>query len=138
MKRTEEERKAWAQKMRALVKQVGDLSATERADIAARCMVTTCEGHPLSVFNNAFLACQTDAPLTIVGGFRQWSKAGRAVRSGEHAAGYIYVPLNSQKNDDAADAGEEGRDGQRERLRFRLVPVFDVAQTDERTEPVTA
>ena len=71
---------------------------------------------------------KTAQPLTIIGGFRQWQKQGRKVRTGEHAAGYIYVPLIPK----GAENGEEPAIGADD-VRFRMVPVFDVSQTDGNT-----
>ena len=65
---------------------------------------------------------QTELTLTIIAGFRQWQAAGRQVSPGQKAAGYIYVPLKRKK---------DGQDITPEKLRFRLVPVFDIAQTEE-------
>jgi len=94
----------------------------KQEEIAVKLGTVTCEGHRLSTHNMIFLFCQDQGahPLAMVGGFRQWKKAGRQVQKGEHAAGYIYVPLGVKKD------GEE-TDG----VRFRLVPVFDVTQTEE-------
>jgi len=50
------------------------------------------------------------------------------VRQGEKAAGYIYVPLGTSKT---AEDNEDAAEGKRESLRFTLVPVFDVTQTQE-------
>ena len=67
---------------------------------------------------------QTEETLTIIGGFRQWERASRRVKKGNKAAGYIYVPMKKKDS--------EGKDVETdEKLRFRLVPVFDIAQTEE-------
>ena len=118
-KRTDEEKKEWHEKMRAMVKQVGQLSPEQKAEIAAKYPIVTCEGHEISGFNSCFLTMQTETPLTIIGGFRQWERAGRMVTKGNKAAGYIYVPMKGKK------------DAEEEKLRFRMVPVFDISQTEE-------
>jgi hypothetical protein len=112
--------------MREIAKQVARLSDAERAELASRAPVTTCEGHALSTFNQIFLAYQSAMSLTLVAGFRQWLKAGRAVKQGQHAAGYIYVPMMSKSK-----AGDPETVADPDELRFRLVPVFDVTQTQE-------
>ena len=123
-KRTDQEKKEWHEKMRAMVKQVGQLSPEQKAEIAAKYPIVTCEGHEISGFNSCFLTMQTETPLTIIGGFKQWERAGRTVSKGMKTAGYIYVPM---KKKDA-----EGETRTPEKLRFRLVPVFDVSQTEEK------
>jgi len=122
MKRTPEEKTQWRNKMRNLCKEVANLPNEKREQLAAQMHVTTCEGRTLSPFNQVFLMFQCSQPLTIVGGFKQWSKAGRIVKEGQHAAGYIYVPMLSKK--DEAQAVVED-------LRFLTVPVFDISQTQE-------
>ncbi len=121
-KHSDAERKEWREKMNGLIKQVSGLSEEHRAEMA-RCMpIVTCEGHAISGFNHCFLSMQTDKAITIIGGFRQWERAGRTVSKGMKAAGYIYVPMKKKK---------DGKDITEERLRFRMVPVFDISQTEE-------
>ncbi len=122
-KHSDAERKEWRERMNGLIKQVSGLSEDERAEIAQRMPIVTCEGHAISGFNHCFLAMQTDKAITIIGGFRQWERAGRTVSKGMKSAGYIYVPLKKKDT--------EGETQTPEKLRFRLVPVFDVSQTEE-------
>ena len=122
MKRTPEEIAAWKSKLRKLAARVEQLSGDERAAMAAKYGTVTAEGHRLSAYNAVFLAVQAGRPLAQVGGFRQWKKAGRMVAKGEHAAGYIYVPIK-RRDADGDEVAEE-------KLRFRLVPVFDISQTE--------
>ena len=119
-KRTDEEKKQWKEKMAALVKEVGQLSTEQKAEIAAKYPIVTCEGRAISPYNCCFLTSQTEISLTIIGGFKQWGRAGRMVAKGNKAAGYIYVPMKGKD-----DAPKE------EKLRFRMVPVFDISQTEE-------
>ncbi len=121
-KYSDEERKAWRERMNGLIKQVSALEPAQREEMARRMPIVTSEGHSLSPFNACFLSMQTELPLTIIAGFRQWQSAGRQVFPGQKAAGYIYVPMKRKK---------DGRDITEEKLRFRLVPVFDIAQTEE-------
>jgi len=135
MKRSDEERKAWREGMNRLIKQVGAMSEEEREQVARRLALITCEGHPLSMFNACFLTTQTRMTLTVVAGFQQWRKAGRTVRQGERAAGYIYVPTGKRRSDDE-DA--PSTPDEKESIRFMLVPVFDVSQTDALEAAVAA
>jgi len=124
--RRPEEVQEWRAHMREIAGKVAKLSDAERAELAARAPVTTCEGHTLSTYNQVFLAYQSAMSLTLVAGFRQWLKAGRAVKQGQHAAGYIYVPMVAK-----AKSGNPETTADPDDLRFRLVPVFDVTQTQE-------
>ena len=119
---TQEEKKQWRERMNGLIKMVSALTPEQREEMARRMPITTCEGHALSAYNACFLSLQTELELTINGGFRQWQAAGRTVSPGQKAAGYIYVPMKKKK---------DGQDAVDEKLRFRLVPVFDIAQTEE-------
>jgi hypothetical protein len=135
-----EEQKAKAaerrERFRALAKQVAELPDAERARLSAELVaVVTVEGHPLS-FANTMLACFQRPGVTIVGGFAQWLKAGRAVRKGETGIG-IWVPISGKRKADRpepaapADTDGNGDDG---RPRFMMGTVFDVSQTDPRAD----
>lgn len=124
--RTDEERRTWREKMRGFAAKVRAMSEEERAKFAEKMPVVTCEGHALSLWNQCYLAMQCERPLTIVGGFRQWRRQGRIVRQGEHAVGYIMIPMIKGKRDGDGSEGEEPDDS----VRFRNVPVFDVSQTE--------
>ena len=63
--------------------------------------------------------------LAQIGGFQQWRKAGRMVRKGEHSIGSIFVPIGVSRDP------EDGQDP--DKVNFRLVPVFDITQTEEVT-----
>lgn len=117
-----EERRA---AFRELAQRVGALSDEERAQVAARMGgVVTVDGRALSVLNTCLVAFQRD-DATIVGGFRQWLAAGRAVRKGERGLA-IWAP--SGRKEESDDEGEDTRPG------FVMVTVFDVSQTDPREE----
>lgn len=114
------ERKAAARK---LARQVSQMSAEQRAEFSRRFpAIITIEGRALSPFNTCLVAMQNPG-ATVVGGFRQWIKSGRAVRKGEHGMA-IWVPLKrGAKDDGEQDSGDE--------CRFILGTVFDVSQTSE-------
>lgn len=111
-------------KMRALANQVGKMSEAQRQELAARLPgVTTIEGRMLSLHNQCLLAMQMPG-ATLVGGFRQWIKNGRAVRKGEHGA-CIWVPIGHKTTD------ENGMTETDEKVGFILGTVFDISQTAE-------
>jgi hypothetical protein len=120
------------ERFRALAKRISEMSETERADLAARMgSVVTIEGRVLSVHNTCLIAAQNPV-ATVVGGFAQWLKHGRAVKKGQHGL-MIWVPIAARKGDEPAPepAGDaESNDGPR----FIMGTVFDVSQTEERTE----
>ena len=115
------------ERMKEIAAQVASMSEEQRAAIAARMPVLTIEQHQITARNTCLIAAQTDAPVTIIGGFRQWLAHGRAVRKGEKAV-YILRPVQRKGEADAIEAeGDEGGGG---RMFFVPVPVFDVSQTD--------
>jgi hypothetical protein len=128
----EMEKKEWMNKMKSLVKQVANLSPEAKAEFSKKAPILTCEGRVLSGFNQIFLQMQSPVDLTIVAGYRQWKKASRFVSKGQKAAGYIYVPMLPKKKDDAAVTVDP------EDVRFLLVPVFDISQTEELQTAVAA
>ena len=122
-KPTEAQRKAAAEKrkrMRELAKKIGAMSAEERQAMADRMgLPHTIEGHKLSVFNTCLLYAQGVQP-TVVGGYRQWRKAGRTVRKGQHGA-CIWCPAVRKRGDEAPGDDE---------VRFVFGTVFDISQTE--------
>jgi hypothetical protein len=120
-----EERRA---DMRAIAKKIAAMTAEARTALAAqRGLVRTCEHRVLSAFNTCLLILQRE-DVTIVGGFQQWRRLGRQVKKGEKGC-YMWIPLGSRGE---AGTGEGAGDRQfPDERRFRLVAVFDVAQTEE-------
>lgn len=122
-KLTPEQKERSAQRreaMREIVSKVAAMDDDERAALTAQCWPTTVEGHKVSPRNACLLALQM-RDATIIGGFRQWIRAGRIVRKGERGA-MIMFPRGSKKN----DGNEES-----EAVSFGFVTVFDISQTDE-------
>lgn len=74
--------------------------------------------HKYSYNNQLLIWSQSDGTATHVAGFKAWLERERVVRKGEKAL-WIYAPLTKKKDD-----------GETEVFGFRLVPVFDIAQTD--------
>lgn len=111
-------------KQKALFERLSKMNAVDRANLAAQMPVVTCDGHTLSVANMCLIALQSPA-ATVVGGFRQWMKHGRAVRKGEHGL-TIRVPAGARK--EAAEASGDATEG--ESVFFVAGTVFDVSQTE--------
>lgn len=89
--------------------------------------VVTCEGRALSFVNTCLVLTQRPG-ASMVGGFVQWLKIGRAVRKGETGIG-IWIPTTKgEKAAEPAAEASEGQDGPR--ARFIMGTVFDVSQTD--------
>ena len=102
----------------------------ERVDAACKALLTS-EGwcrwvRARSVFrsysfNNQLLIAMQAPEASRVAGFQAWRKLGRQVRKGETSI-RIYAPMPYRK---------EPKPGEEETgMRFRAVPVFDLAQTD--------
>jgi len=98
------------------------LTAAEREALAAQYGIVTIEGWKLSTYNQLFLIFQRDN-TTVVGGYKQWLKAGRQVQKGQHGMS-IYIPTGSK--DPEGNVTDED-------VRFWFATVFDISQT----EPVT-
>jgi antirestriction protein ArdC len=76
-------------------------------------------------FNNQLMIAYQRPGATFVRGFKSWLAAGRAVRKGEKGIA-IFAPRprsRTETNDVGDDETESG-------ISFRVVYVFDVAQTD--------
>ena len=109
------------QKFYALAKSISDMPEGERTALAAKFpVIATVEGRALSLHNQILVASQCPS-ATLVGGFRQWIAAGRAVMKGEHGL-MIWIP-RIPKQDDSGEIGGE--------VRFIIGTVFDVSQTIE-------
>jgi hypothetical protein len=127
MRKPTEEQKQRAkerrQKLCAIAQRISKMSEDERTRLVSD-WPTTVEGHRLSLHNACMIMLQGGA--TVVAGFRQWKKAGRSVKKGEHGFG-IWVPLGlSKKTDQEPDTiNSESPVG------FTVGTVFDVSQTDE-------
>jgi hypothetical protein len=104
---------------------------TERLAMAAKLGIVTCDGHELSLCNTILCAMQLPG-VSVVGGFRQWLKHGRAVMKGQHGA-MIWVPCGARKASGAEATPEITTEGEcsDERQGFILGTVFDIGQTQE-------
>ena len=102
----------------------------ERVDAACKALLTS-EGWKRWIcarsvfrsysFKNQLLIALQAPEATRVAGFQAWRKLGRQVRNGETCI-RIYAPMPYRKE---REPGEEELG-----IRFRAVPVFDLAQTD--------
>lgn len=117
-------REAKRARVRNFANQISKLTPEQRMALAKRCPVMTIEGRELSPFNQCLAAMQNPS-VTVVGGFRQWIKSGRAVRKGEHGL-IIWVPLGRKSTDQNGETHTE-----MDEKRFILGSVFDVSQTQE-------
>src|SRR3990167_3854901 len=115
---TTEQKQERKKKLNEIIKQIAKLPQAERDLLATKHGIKTSEGHNLSPWNCVFLVYQGARSL-IIGGFRQWQRAGRIVRKGEHATGVIYVPLGLRHKEEIDREDVEIMD---KITRFRLVP----------------
>ncbi len=128
---TQEQQHAAAErraKFRNLAKQLSAMPKAQREAIAAKLpAIATVEGRMLSPFNMCLVAAQFPA-ATVVGGFRQWLKAGRVVRKGEHGM-CLWVPFMAKRGDAGAEQDQAEQAGE---VKFGMGTVFDVSQTEPR------
>ncbi|MEW6212281.1 MAG: ArdC family protein [Acidobacteriota bacterium] len=109
---------------REIVKTVAALDAAGRLEMVARIgSIPTCEGRALSLFNTCLILTQLPT-ASMVGGFRQWQKAGRQVKKGEHGMS-IWIPTGAKDEPDASDE---------EKPTFLMGTVFDISQTEPMDE----
>lgn len=131
---TQEERKQKAkerrQKLCDIAKQISKMTEEQRTALVHD-WPTTIEGHRISLHNACMIAYQGGA--SVIGGFRQWKKAGRYVKKGQHGLG-IWIPLGLRKKTD--DAGEETEAGSV--TGFTVGTVFDISQTEAMETAVAA
>ena len=115
---------------RALAAKVSRMSDAEKASLTSRLgAVPTCAGGLLGLHNS--LLCMVQRPdVSLVGGFRQWLAAGRAVRKGEHGF-MIWIPLGRDSDKALENGSGEATpdDG-----RFIMGTVFDMSQTEPATD----
>lgn len=115
------------QKLRAIAKKISAMSEPERMALIDQ-WPTTIEGHRLSVHNACMILMQANGTQpTVLGGFRQWIKAGRCVKKGERGYG-IWAPIGNRKPkaDEIETAHEDSP------AAFIVATVFDVSQTQDK------
>lgn len=98
-------------------------------------MDTAMEFYNYSSRNQLLILAQTGGKATLVASFKQWQKYGRKVRKGEKAI-RILAPMNirywEDQNGERYGARDDHPDDAKEVsfMRFKAVPVFDIAQTE--------
>lgn len=108
------------QRIKELRTKLANLTPAEREKLTVRGLIATVEGRALSFHNTMLVYLQSNgAAPTVVGGYKQWRKAGKQVRRGEH--GYIiWFPVGEKTEDgDIIDAQT-----------FYTATVFDISQVE--------
>ena len=85
--------------------------------------------HRYSWHNTMLIATQCP-DATQVAGFQAWKKLGRHVRKGEHGIA-IFAPCPFKRTETDDDGSEQETEG----IYFKIVHVFDVAQTEGEALP---
>jgi len=83
-------------------------------------------------WHNSMLILAQYPEASRVAGFQKWRELGRFVRKGERGIA-IFAPCTAKRTETDEVTGE---DVERKRLYFRIVHVFDVAQTDGEALPM--
>lgn len=112
-------------KFKALWKQVADMPEAERAQAVCGLVYVSCDGAGYSGKNMLLIALQFRG-ATVLGGFRQWLKHGRAVRKGQHGIS-IWVPVGYKQATVAADGAEVT---ETDKTGFVAGTIFDISQTE--------
>ncbi|MEW6509176.1 MAG: ArdC family protein [Bacteroidota bacterium] len=115
-------RKEKMAKIKAIREKILSLSDQEREALSA-ISIPTIEGRFLSMHNVMMIIFQFPFNPTVVGGYKQWLKAGRSVRKGEHGAVILY-PVGPKDDDGNLEDAE----------RFFSATVFDISQTEPISE----
>jgi antirestriction protein ArdC len=100
--------------------------AAGKSETLVTFLATMGKFHHYSFSNVMLIALQRPA-ATQVAGFNTWKKLGRYVKKGEKGIGII-APMTVGGAKGAADSTDENEAGPR--IRFRVVRVFDISQTD--------
>jgi hypothetical protein len=133
---TQEQKEQYRQEKKEKIirirKTLSEITEEQRQAIADKFGIVTVEGHLLTAHNQCFLVAQSEINFSIVGGYKQWQKAGRSVRKGEHGF-YIFVP--SKQKEDEANPEINTSD---ETPSFFTAVVFDISQTEAITKSEAA
>lgn len=116
-------------KIKELVKKLAEFDENQRKELAEKLyIITTCESHRLSEDNSILIHCQnkTEIPITMVGGYRQWTRHNRQVKKGAHGF-LIRYPMKPKKE----EKQQEETSNDNETTHFWWAYVFDVSQTEE-------
>jgi hypothetical protein len=111
-----EEKRQLVRSFQTTIKQLSD---EERAALIEKHGgIVTIEGHALSVKNTLMVIYQRETS-TVVGGFKQWLRAGRVVSKGQSGL-TIFIPCKKKVEQNEPDE-----------TFFRMASVFDISQTVE-------
>lgn len=115
----------WGKRLRAIRQQLANLSDEQKQALASQGIIATVEGRTLSLHNTILIYLQANGKQpTVVGGYKQWLRASRQVKRGEH--GYlIWFPVG-EKDAETGDILSADT--------FYIGTVFDISQT----EPILA
>lgn len=127
--RTTEDQQRWqaeqAARTTALMEQLeAGIQALQTSADFKRYLAAAARFHSYSYANVLLVLAQKPSAIRVAG-YRTWQRLGRQVRKGERAI-YIFAPRPYRVTTATAAGEEETREG----LTFRLVPVWDQAQTD--------
>ena len=113
-----------SEKMAEVRKKLANLTDAEKDALKAKAVIVSVEGHALSPINTMMVYIQAHAnglePM-VVGGYRQWQKAGRQIRKGQHGFS-IAIPVGVKTEKDGYINDDN--------LHFWTATVFDVSQTE--------
>jgi hypothetical protein len=137
MKLSDQEKELYRQekkeKINRIRKTLSEMTEEQRQAVAEKFGIVTVEGHSLSAHNQCFLVAQSELNFSIVGGYRQWKKAGRSVRKGEHGF-YLFVPsITKEETLVSPNGGENAAEASSDDDTpfFFTAVVFDISQTEE-------
>ena len=113
-----------AEKITEVRTKLANLTESEKQLLQAKALLTTVEGHILSVYNTIWVYLQAEfsnITPSVVAGYRQWKNANRQVRKGEHGF-IIFFPVGAKDNEGFLEGEPEA---------FYTATVFDISQTEE-------
>ncbi len=109
-----------------------------RSDDLIRYLKTMSRFHNYS-FRNMLMIWMQNPEATMVAGFQAWKKLGRCVNKGEKGiAIFAPMPFRKKGEDGKPLPKSESPDDEAAMMGFKVVHVFDIAQTDGDPLPETA
>lgn len=116
------------------LEQLSEALAAGKSDQLKAFLATIARFHRYSLGNTLLIMCQRP-DATQVAGFHKWKELGRTVKKGEKGIAILAPMLlkNQGRDEDGDQAQQHPRenDSDEERvLRFRVVYVFDISQTE--------
>lgn len=79
-------------------------------------------------FNNILLLKAQKSDITMIASFKKWNDLGRKIKKGEQAL-FVFAPTEVYKKDAEGNYIKDNNGEFIKSIYFKLVPVFDVAQT---------